>query len=117
MDYFKPYEFTMGNENVFDQMDTDFLNQLDEARSYSVVPWIITSSYRTVAYSQKKGYSITSSHTKGLAVDISAPNSTTRWEIVNALLKAGFNRIGIGEDFVHVDMDTDKAPNVIWTYY
>jgi len=35
---------------------------------------------------------------------------------VNALLKAGFTRIGIASSFVHVDCDPTKPAQVIWTY-
>jgi hypothetical protein len=31
-------------------------------------------------------------------------------------MKAGFNRIGIADTFIHVDNDPGKAENVIWTY-
>jgi len=32
------------------------------------------------------------------------------------LLEVGFTRIGIGNTFIHVDIDKDKSQNVIWTY-
>lgn len=117
MTYFEPHEFKMGNEIVFDQMKPHFLEKLNLARSYSSIRWILTSSYRTVEYSKAKGWSVTSSHIKGLAVDISVPNSKARYEILACLLKAGFNRIGIGSDFIHVDLDEEKPGQVIWTYY
>jgi len=36
--------------------------------------------------------------------------------MIEALLDADFTRIGIGKDFIHVDMDPNKEPNVMWTY-
>ena len=57
-----------------------------------------------------------SSHIKGLAVDISVKDSRTRFIILDALIKVGFNRIGIADTFIHVDDDRNKACGVIWTY-
>lgn len=31
-------------------------------------------------------------------------------------MEAGFTRIGIGQNFIHVDTDPDKQQNIIWTY-
>jgi uncharacterized protein YcbK (DUF882 family) len=96
-------------------MDTNFLHKLDKARSIAGLPFKINSAYR----SPEHPLSIknpSSSHIKGLAVDISAKDSRTRFIIVDALIKAGFNRIGIADTFIHVDMDLDKSNKVIWTY-
>ena len=57
-----------------------------------------------------------SSHLIGWAADISATSSNRRFLIVQALMEVGFNRIGIGDTFVHVDCDPDKVGNVIWLY-
>jgi uncharacterized protein YcbK (DUF882 family) len=96
-------------------MDANFLHKLDKARSIAGLPFKINSAYR----SPEHPLSIknpSSSHIKGLAVDISAKDSRTRFIIVDALIKAGFNRIGIADTFIHVDMDLDKSNKVIWTY-
>ena len=96
-------------------MDTNFLHKLDKARSIAGLPFKINSAYR----SPEHPLSIknpSSSHIKGLAVDISAKDSRTRFIIVDALIKAGFNIIGIADTFIHVDMDLDKSNKVIWTY-
>jgi hypothetical protein len=53
----------------------------------------------------------------GWAADIAISNSHRRYLLVEALLDAGFTRLGISEDFVHVDMDPNKTPkHCIWTY-
>jgi len=105
--YFK--EIECGN------MDVDFLNKLDVAREIANIPFVINSAYR----SKEHPLSIknpTSSHIKGLAVDIKANDSRTRYTIVKSLIKAGFTRIGVADTFIHVDDDKDKVQNVIWTY-
>lgn len=102
-------------------MDKDFLSMLDNARDIAKTPFKITSGYRTkehnIAIYKKLGKKpIESSHLKGLACDIACSDSRARFLIINALLEAGFTRIGISDSFIHVDSDSDKAQNVIWTY-
>lgn len=97
-------------------MDEDFLYSLDHARELAGIPFVITSAYRTVENELSNGRDGTSSHTKGLAVDIRVRSSSERYTILNALICVGFNRIGIGQNFIHVDQDPDKVSNVIWTY-
>lgn len=98
-------------------MDQDFLEMLDEARSRAGVPFAITSGYRSEEHNASVGGQRDSSHLKGCAADIVAYTSRDRFLIVTALLEAGFDRIGIGEDFIHVDSDWEKAGNLVWTYY
>ena len=96
-------------------MNVDFLNKLDEAREYAGIPFAINSAYRSPTHplSIKNP---TSSHIKGLAVDISVKDSTTRFKVLDALIAVGFTRIGIANSFIHVDLDFDKSQGVIWTY-
>jgi len=104
--YFKEIETNMSKE---------FLFVLDEAREIAGIPFVINSAYR----SPEHPLSIknpSSSHIKGLAVDIKATDSNTRFKIVQALITVGFTRIGIADTFIHVDLDLDKTQNVIWTY-
>ena len=102
-------------KDIKENMNVDFLAKLDEAREYANIPFIINSAYRGPEHplSIKNP---TSSHIKGLAVDISVKDSRTRFLILDALLAVGFNRIGIADTFIHVDSDIDKSQNVIWTY-
>ena len=102
-------------KNIEENMNVDFLAKLDEAREYAGIPFIINSAYR----SPEHPLSIenpTSSHIKGLAVDISVTDSRTRGLTLDALRAVGFTRIGIAGTFIHVDLDIDKSQNVVWTY-
>lgn len=96
-------------------MDKRFLFVLDEAREFAGIPFIINSAYRSPDHPESIK-NPTSSHIKGLAVDIKATDSATRFKIVEALVSVGFTRIGIADTFIHVDLDFDKKQNVIWTY-
>ena len=104
--YFKEVEY---------KMDTDFLAKLDKAREFAKVQFVINSAYRSPEHPQSIK-NPTSSHIKGLAVDIKATDSRTRYRVLNALMQVGFNRIGIADTFIHVDDDKDKSQKVIWTY-
>jgi len=99
-----------------DKMDKTFLLRLDEARERAGIPFIINSAYRTPEHNAKIGGKPNSSHLKGLAVDISVTNSRQRFVILESLIKVGFNRIGIADTFIHVDLDKEKSEKVVWTY-
>ena len=103
-------------KNIEDNMDVDFLAKLDKAREYADLPFIINSAYRSPEHNAKVGGKPGSSHIKGLAVDISAKDSRTRFLVLDALFAVGFTRIGIADSFIHVDSDIGKSQNVIWTY-
>jgi uncharacterized protein YcbK (DUF882 family) len=116
--YFTDSEFAECNPPCNkDDLSQIFLELLDSARHLSGVPFILTSGFRSKIYEIEQGRDGSSSHTKGLAVDIKADNSVTRFKIINALISVGFNRIGIGKDFIHVDMDKAKPEKVLWHYY
>ena len=96
-------------------MDVDFLAKLDEAREFAGIPFVINSAYRSPTHPESIK-NPTSSHIKGLAVDIKAKDSTTRFKVIEALVSVGFTRLGIADTFIHVDWDFDKTQQVIWTY-
>ena len=78
-------------KEIEENMDLDFLQQLDEAREYADIPFKITSAYRI-------------------------SNSNMRFVVLKALIMAGFTRIGVAKTFIHVDADLDKSQEVAWTY-
>ena len=91
--YFKEVEY---------KMDKDFLAKLDKAREFAKVPFVINSAYRSPEHNARIGGKPNSSHLRGLAVDIKAKDSRTRYKVLEAL--------------IHVDDDKDKSQQVIWTY-
>lgn len=115
--YFKEREFDSPDEPGSGiLMDTDFLIKLSQARAYAKIPFVITSGYRSKAHNARVGGVPNSAHRTGHAADIRARTSTDRAMIVKSLFDAGFNRIGIGNSFVHVDDDPSKSPMVMWLY-
>ena len=97
-------------------MDPKLLEMIDEAREIYGKPIRVTSGYRTESHNLKVGGVKSSSHLKGLAIDVACVKSDERFKMLNALLEVGFNRIGVAGTFIHVDIDKDKTQNVIWTY-
>lgn len=102
-------------KEIEQNMDEDFLSKLDEAREFAGIPFIINSAYRSPEHTLSIK-NPTSSHIKGLAVDIKATDSSTRFKVIEALISVGFTRLGIADAFIHVDWDFDKSQEVIWTY-
>lgn len=121
MKHFKPEEFKCRcNYNCglgYAQMDEIVLTSLDDARSIADVPFIITSAVRCPQHNLDVGGTLSSSHLIGRAVDIYCTSSKDRYAIVAALIKVGFQRIGIGTNFIHCDGDITKPQSAIFTYY
>lgn len=116
--YFSDTDFEKCNPPCkLTDMDESFMKKLDIARMVAKIPFVPTSGLRTQIWEQEQGRDGTSSHTKGIAIDLSAKDSITRYKLISSLLSVGLNRIGIGKNFIHVDMDTQKPQNVIWHYY
>lgn len=104
-------------------MDSAFLQMIDDARGIAGVPFRITSGFRTPEHNSKVGGVLPdaskgikgSSHMYGYAADISCKTGADRELILNALIRSGFRRIGVGSTFLHCDNDPDKYPS-IWLY-
>ena len=98
----------------------DTLYKIEAARIDSDIPYIITSATRCEEYNEFVGGVNDSAHLilfdYSFALDIACDESCKRYIIVNSLLRAGFNRIGISDTFIHVDDSPVKQANVIWTY-
>lgn len=114
--YFKPSEFACKDKCGDSKMDEHFLEMLNQARHIAGKPWKVNSGKRCAANNKAAGGVSSSSHLKGLAVDISATSGAKKFEVVKAAMEAGFTRIGIGKTFVHLDADQTKAQNTIWLY-
>ena len=117
MKYFNYSEFDSPDVQGSGQlMDKRLLKKLDEIREIVGEPIIITSGFRTPAHNESVNGVESSSHLKGLAVDIAIRHSRMRFKLISALFEVGINRIGIADNFIHIDIDPDKDENVIWTY-
>ncbi len=89
-------------------MNESFLENLDDAREYAGIPFVVTSGYRCVAHNIAVGGGMNSAHMKGLAADIACANEEERWQIIMGATDAGIDIIWIGKDHVHLDGDASK---------
>jgi uncharacterized protein YcbK (DUF882 family) len=122
--YFKYEEFDSPDEPGSGEknMSPLFIKLLDDARHYAQTSFKITSGFRSKAHNEslrKRGFKAVknSAHLKGLAADISCTTSAKRYLIIDALRFVGIDRIGIGRNFIHCDIDKTKTKNLIWHYY
>ena len=94
------------------------LLKLDQARHLFGAPMRITSGYRTPEHNRKVGGVENSAHTRGYAADISTAGMRERdvVRLIACLTKVGFDRIGRGKTFVHVDDDPEKPSPAYWDY-
>ena len=93
------------------------LARLDLLRESIRRPIRLSSAYRSRESEIAKGRSGTSAHCLGRAFDIICPDSSYRYNLVYNAINVGFNRIGIGKNFIHVDDSGEHAQNVMWHYY
>lgn len=115
--YFKQDEFDSPDSvGSGEMMETEFLEMLDLARDIAGFPFIINSGFRTISHNKKVGGVKNSSHLMGWAADLSCTTGKRRFLMLEALLDAGFTRIGMGDTFIHCDCDPNKSQLTIWTY-
>lgn len=114
--YFSLSEFDCPSlPNSGKNMDINFINKLEQAREIAGIPFRITSGFRTAEHNEKVGGVKNSSHIKAVAADVAVGSGNERYIILNALIRAGFKRIGIAKTFIHCDTDADKN-NSVWVY-
>lgn len=117
--YFKEEEFTnLVPSCHMASLHENLLYELDRLREEVGRPFIITSAYRSPEWDIAKGRSGVGPHTKGLAVDISCPDSYfTRRVLEEALKDVGFiGGIGIGKNFIHLDIMERQNGPLVWGY-
>ena len=116
--FFQPHEFdSPDSKGSGINMKQSTLDKLNVARGIAGIPFHINSGFRTEAHNKKVGGVSDSPHPQGHAADIRTRNGRERWIILNALIKAGFTRIGIGKTYIHADDSPTSPPEVIWDYY
>ena len=93
----------------------ELISRLQIVRMAYSKPMRILSGLRCPAHNQNIKGSPTSSHMKGLAVDIEAPSGADMHKLVSKLIPF-FKRMGIYQKqrFIHVDVDEDKPSPTIW---
>jgi len=106
-----------GSGKCMDKQFLDMLSSLEKETGYPIFK-NINSGARSEAWNRKVGGVKTSAHKIPTckAADIHAPTLEIQKKLAKGARKVGFNRIGIGKTFVHLDNDETKPQNVAWGY-
>lgn len=108
--YFSQRDFTNAVPSCdIEDMDSELLDMIDGARHISGIPYIVLSAYRTYQHELNRGRDGTSSHTKGLAIDIQARTPREKFLVLKGVIIAGFTRVFVYDWGIHVDIDKDKV--------
>jgi uncharacterized protein YcbK (DUF882 family) len=115
MSYFKELEFKCPDcgKVIVSAWLIHLLNRVREAYEK---PMIVNSGYRCEKYNKKIGGKENSAHRRGTAADIKCTNSADRYLMLLLAYEAGFRRIGVGSDFIHLDVDESLPQKVLWVY-
>lgn len=76
----------------------------------------INSGFRCPEHNKAVGGVEHSAHLSGEAADIGFDSGPDMWCGLQALLHAGFRRIGIGKRFIHVDVSVEQTSPAVWGY-
>ena len=116
MNYFTKDELKCSHCGEF-EIDEDFLRRANQARHYAGIPFHVNSAYRCPEHNEAVGGSPTSSHVKGMAMDVKVKSAWHASKILNGLAEAGINRrfiyikptVVANNSFVlfHIHFDTD----------
>jgi len=116
MNYFKKKEHECKCGCGLYNMSDNHMKMLNIARDYAEIPFNINSGSRCRKYNVNVRGMHNSEHLIGKASDIQAANSYQRFRVLEALIFAGFKRIGISEDFIHAGSSIIHPKEVLWLY-
>jgi len=121
--YFNQHEFTCSHTGKCD-MDSNFINKLNELRVAFGKPMRITSGFRDVTHPIEAKKSSPGAHTTGKAADISVARGDAFY-LLSLALQKGFTGIGIAQKgsgasrFLHLDTienSPERPRPTIWSY-
>ena len=77
---------------------------------------VVNSGYRCPKHNKEVGGAVYSQHLKGLAADIRTVgwSSNNKWEFIRLAMDMEFTGVGIGADFIHLDIREDIGK--LWVY-
>ena len=99
-----------------DNMSEALIRLLAQIENWSDVSVVLISGSRCIFHNAKVKGARNSAHLRGLAADIFCASGKDRWNIITAAIACGITRIGVGDTFVHLDIDPSLTPSRMWTY-
>ena len=98
-----------------DDIKDDLAVKVQLVRDLIKRPIRINSGIRCAQHNANTKAKPTSSHVDGWAADLGYSGSAERYELLKAAMEV-FARVGIAKTFIHVDVDPNKSPRVVWLY-
>jgi uncharacterized protein YcbK (DUF882 family) len=93
------------------------IDALESIREFSGLPIQITSGYRCAKHNASlPNSSPVSAHLTGEAADFWVSGDKDRFKFLEAIFTYGPARVGIGKDFIHVDVSHALPSEVCWLY-
>lgn len=114
--HFKKEEFTCPCGCGLADMDERLIKKLDQLREIVREPLYVNSGFRCVKHNEEVGGKATSAHLLGEACDLKAGSGAFKYVLLKAAYRCGFERIGIGSNFIHLDVSQILPRPTIWTY-
>lgn len=108
--HFNRSEFACKCNCGFATVDIELVNVLETLREYFYAPITINSACRCMSHNHAVGGKPNSKHREGIAADIVVKGvaSSMVFSYLSGLYKDKYG-IGYYEDFVHIDVRSDKA--------
>lgn len=97
-------------------MSAAFMERLERFRETVAQPIYLNSAFRSMSWEATHNRSGSSMHTRGRAVDIQCRSNQERLKFVRAAIACGFNGIGIGRNYIHLDDRADCSNPCMWLY-
>jgi uncharacterized protein YcbK (DUF882 family) len=98
------------------QLSAEIIHVLEELEAATEREWAYISGMRCPACNLWVGGVQDSEHLYGFAVDIAATSARDRFDILQALIKMGVTRIGIGPTYLHAGIGQSHEQRQIWLY-
>ena len=114
---FSEHEFDCRCGCGLNNIKPELLAKLQECRARAGIPFVITSGSRCPGYNKFVGGVDNSEHLTGEAVDIKTMDGNSRFKVLREAFEVGFNRIGIGANFIHLGIGENLSQEIIWCYY
>ena len=114
--HFSKKEFACKDGCGFDTVQPGLIKVLERIRERLRRPVKIVSGCRCAKRNADVDGAKNSAHLRGYAADVKVVGSRERFELVWAALSVGVTRLGIGQNFVHLDIDPDITGSVMWVY-
>jgi len=113
--HFAPEEFACpccGRSEV----KPELVERLNAAREIFGKPMTVSSGFRCERHNRAVGGKPDSAHLAGEAADLVFQSGADMFAAYDALKRAGFTRLGVGNHFIHVDIANSLPRPALWGY-